>query len=110
MRLPEALASDPSPGLEAMLRYLQRRHHVVLRRLAFAGTPDQVAEQATELARAFQAAGNRNVTLRVLPATNHLFLPDSSGDPAGYPALAVHAIPSATLGIIADWLVARLRP
>jgi predicted transcriptional regulator/transcriptional regulator with XRE-family HTH domain len=33
-----ALASDPSPGLEAMLRYLQRRHHVMLRRVTAGDT------------------------------------------------------------------------
>jgi alpha-beta hydrolase superfamily lysophospholipase len=62
------------------------------------------SEQAGELAQAFRRAGNRDVTLRVLPATNHLFLPDSSGAPAGYSALAVRDIPPPTLGLIADWL------
>ncbi len=68
------------------------------------------AGQAGELASAFKAAGNRDVTLRVLPATNHLFLPDTSGDPAGYGALKESAIPRSTLGIIADWLAVRLLP
>jgi len=66
------------------------------------------AEQATELAKAFRSAGNKDVTVKVLPATNHLFLPDPSGDPAGYSKLAVNQIPRATLGIIADWLAMRL--
>jgi alpha-beta hydrolase superfamily lysophospholipase len=80
--------------------------------LVLQGATDRqvAAEQATELANAFKAAGNRDVTLRVLPATNHLFLPDPSGDPAGYGALTVTAIPRETLGIIADWCAARMLP
>jgi len=66
------------------------------------------AVQATELANAFRAAGNRDVTVHVLPATNHLFLPDPDGSPSGYARLATRAIPPATLGIIADWLATRL--
>jgi hypothetical protein len=46
----------------------------------------------------------------VLPATNHLFLPDPSGDPTGYGTLTVTAIPRSTLGIIADWCAARMLP
>ncbi len=67
------------------------------------------AEQAEELAAAFRAAGNRDVTQHVLPATNHLFLPDPDGDPSGYSALTTREIPRATLGLIADWLARRLR-
>ena len=74
-------------------------------------TDQQVAPaQATELAQAFKRAGNPDVTLRLLPATNHLFLPDPSGDPAGYSALKVSSIPRTTLGIIADWCAARMLP
>ena len=65
-------------------------------------------EQAGELANAFKAAGNRDVTVHVLPATNHLFLPDPSGEPSGYAALKVTAIPRETLGLIADWCAAHL--
>jgi alpha-beta hydrolase superfamily lysophospholipase len=112
-------AVDSLAAADAWLGFFARHDPLAVARtlksppvLVLQGATDRqvTAEQATELAGAFKAAGNRDVTLRVLPATNHLFLPDTNGDPAGYPALAVHAIPSATLGIIADWLVARLRP
>ena len=66
------------------------------------------AEQVGELAAAFKAAGNRDVTVHRLPATNHLFLPDPSGDPAGYARLASGDVPRETLGLIADWLASRL--
>ncbi len=61
-------------------------------------------EQAAELAAAFRVARNRDVTVRVLPATNHLFLTDPSGNPAGYSSLPNVALAPATLGAIADWL------
>jgi len=68
------------------------------------------AVQVDELAAAFKAAGNHDVTVHKLPATNHLFLSDPSGDPAGYSALTSSQVPPSTLGLIADWLVARLEP
>jgi hypothetical protein len=68
------------------------------------------AEQVDELAAAFKAAGNRDVTVKKLAATNHLFLPDPSGDPAGYAKLSSGVVPRETLGLIADWLAARLLP
>jgi dipeptidyl aminopeptidase/acylaminoacyl peptidase len=68
------------------------------------------AEQVDELAAAFKASGNRDVTVHKLPATNHLFLHDPSGDPSGYATLPSGQVPRETLGLIADWLAARLTP
>jgi fermentation-respiration switch protein FrsA (DUF1100 family) len=68
------------------------------------------AEQVDELAAAFKASGNRDVTVHKLPATNHLFLHDPSGDPSGYALVPSGQVPRETLGLIADWLVARLTP
>ena len=78
--------------------------------LVLQGATDQqvLQEQAAELAAAFRSAGNRDVTVRVLPATDHLFLPDPSGDPAGYTTLPDNQLTPKTLGAIADWLAARL--
>ena len=67
------------------------------------------AGQADELAAAMRGAGNPSVTVHRLPETDHLFLPDASGDPTGYPRLPVRLVPPATLGLIADWLVATMR-
>ena len=50
------------------------------------------------------------MTVHKLPATNHLFLADPSGDPAGYAKLPSGEVPRETLGLIADWLAARLLP
>lgn len=68
------------------------------------------ADQVNELSAAFKAAGNHDVTVHRLPATNHLFLHDPSGDPAGYSKLPSGEVPRETLGLIADWLSARLFP
>jgi len=82
------------------------RPHVLLMQ----GETDRqvTAGQANELAAAFRSSGNKDVTVHLLPATNHLFLPDTTGDPAGYAQLPSGEIPRATLGTIADWLASRL--
>lgn len=75
------------------------------------GTDRQVMpEQAEELAAAVRAAGNGDVTVRVFPGLNHLFLADAAGtaDPALYAALPDKRVPPAVLGALADWLAARL--
>ncbi len=57
------------------------------------------------------SSGSRgsSVTLRVFSGLNHLFLPDASGNPAGYGLLPEKQIPSEVLGTRADWLAAELR-
>ncbi len=65
-------------------------------------------EQAPALEKAFRAAGNRDVTMRLFPDLNHLFLPDPSGLPSGYAQLRDNKVAPQALGAMADWLVARL--
>jgi fermentation-respiration switch protein FrsA (DUF1100 family) len=74
------------------------------------GETDRQVEpaQADELATALRAGGNRQVTVRRLPATNHLFLADSSGNPAGYTALPSTRVSADALGTVADWLAREL--
>lgn len=60
-------------------------------------------EQADTLATIIRASGNTDVTLRKLPATNHLFLSDTSGKPAGYPQLKDMKVRADVLGVLADW-------
>jgi uncharacterized protein len=66
-------------------------------------------EQGPELAAAFRSGGNRDVTLKVFPSTNHLFLMDPFGNPSGYAALASKSVRADVLGTIADWLATKLR-
>lgn len=81
--------------------------------LVLQGATDwQVApEQADAIAAALREGGNRDVTVRVFPGLNHLFLHDPAGapDPAGYAALPDKQVPAAVLGALADWLAERLR-
>jgi len=71
--------------------------------------------EAAKLAAAFRAGGNRDVTVRMFPATNHFFLADSSGafvDAKGrlrYASLPSLRVRPEVLGAIADWLSARLK-
>jgi alpha-beta hydrolase superfamily lysophospholipase len=65
-------------------------------------------EQAEKLAALIRAGGNRDVTVRIIPATNHLFLGDSSGDFRNYDRLPTNRVAPAVLGPLADWLANRL--
>lgn len=68
--------------------------------------PEQVAEQEA----AFRAGGNTDVTARVLPGLNHLFVVDADGFPGNYRKLPPPVMVQAeALGIVVDWLAAHLR-
>jgi len=74
------------------------------------GTDRQVTpDQASELEAAIRGAGNRDVTMRVFPQMNHLFIHDPDGMPAGYGRLPNRRVEPEVLGVIADWLAAKLR-
>jgi uncharacterized protein len=67
------------------------------------------AGQADTLAAAMRAAGNRDVTVRVFPRLNHLFLVSpTNGAPSEYPALTDAAVPAEVLDTLAAWLRVRL--
>jgi alpha-beta hydrolase superfamily lysophospholipase len=61
-------------------------------------------EQADTLGAVLRAAGNARVTVRRLPATNHLFQRDASGVPSGYGALPARQVTSETLAIVLAWV------
>ncbi len=65
-------------------------------------------DQAPLLARAFRAGGDHDVTLKVFPNLNHLFVPDPSGLPEGYTRLPSFQVERDVLGTIADWAVQHL--
>ncbi len=65
-------------------------------------------EQAEQLAGALKQGGNLDVTVHRFPGLNHLFVPDSIGQPSGYAALKDGRVAPAVLGTLADWLVDRL--
>ena len=68
--------------------------------------PSQVAEKAA----AFRAAGNKDVTAKVVPGVNHLFVVDPDGYPPNYAKLpAPLRMQPEVVGTIVEWLVARLK-
>jgi hypothetical protein len=64
--------------------------------------------EGERLAALMKAGGNRDVTLRMLPDVNHLFLADASGDFLNYDKLKSNQVGPAVLGPLADWLVLKL--
>jgi hypothetical protein len=71
------------------------------------GTTDRqvTPEQADTLAAAIRSGGNGAVTVRLIPATNHLLLADTSGAPSGYGRLPSKLVGPTVLGPVVDWLV-----
>ena len=68
------------------------------------------AGQADTLAAAMRAGGNRDVTVRVFPGLNHLFVPSpTDGSPSEYASLADAAVNREVLDVMAGWLAQRLR-
>lgn len=66
------------------------------------------AAQAEALAAAIRRGGERDVTQRIFPDLNHLLLPDPSGDPLAYTTLRDTKVPAEVLGVLADWVAAKL--
>ncbi len=66
--------------------------------------------QADTLAAAIRAAGNRDVTVKIYPRLNHLFLPtEGDGSPAEYGSLRQVSLPAELLDDTARWLAEKLR-
>jgi dienelactone hydrolase len=65
--------------------------------------------EAEKTAAVIRGGGNRDVTVKVFPATNHLFV-DDAGVGFSYEKLPSYAVRPEVLGTIADWLVVRLKP
>lgn len=69
------------------------------------------AGQADTVAATLRASGNRDVTEKVYPGLNHLFLETrGDGSPTEYPGLTSTKLPANVLDDLTTWLVTRLRP
>lgn len=69
------------------------------------------AGQADTLARAIRSGGNRQVTVRVFPGLNHLFLiAPRDGSPSEYGEIRDASLPAAVLDTVATWLARTARP
>jgi uncharacterized protein len=80
--------------------------------LILTGSRDQqaVPEQVALQEAAFKEGGNKDVTARVLPDLNHLFVHDIDGFPGNYAKLPPPVMMQTdVLGMIAEWLAQRLR-
>jgi dipeptidyl aminopeptidase/acylaminoacyl peptidase len=80
--------------------------------LILTGSRDQQAppEQVPLMEAAFKEGGNKDVTARVVPDVNHLFVQDTDGFPGNYAKLPPPIMMRAdVLTMIGDWLAQRLR-
>ena len=70
------------------------------------GGDDQqvIASEAKTLETTFKAAGNRDVTMRVFPQLNHLFIHQPGGNPSGYATLASNLAAPDVIGLVAQWV------
>jgi dipeptidyl aminopeptidase/acylaminoacyl peptidase len=80
--------------------------------LILTGSRDQqaVPEQNPKIEAAFKAGGNKDVTARILPDLNHLFVHDTDGFPQNYAKLpAPIVVDPEVLEIVTKWLTKRLK-
>src|SRR5688500_631333 len=80
--------------------------------LILTGSRDQqaVPEEVALMEAAFKEGGNKDVTARVLPDLNHLFVQDTDGFPGNYAKLPPPIMMRTdVVGMITDWLAKRLR-
>jgi len=105
-----AAMSDPRRGAVWNYDPLPTARAIGVPVLLLQGATDQQIspEQVDTLASAFRSGGNADVTVRVFEATNHMFLADENGSPAGYRLLPSDQVGSEVLGALADWIVDRL--
>lgn len=112
-KYPQAIRGLSSPWGRAFLAYdpLTTMRKVRQPVLILQGALDQqvTAEQARMLEEAARAGGNKDVTVRVFPNLNHLFLPAKTGAENEYAALETYNLSDDLLATIADWLQLKLR-
>ena len=76
------------------------------------GSRDQqaVPEQLPKIEAAFKEGGNKDVTARILPDLNHLFVHDPDGFPGNYAKLPAPIMMQAdVVEMVTDWLVQRFK-
>ena len=95
----EYFAYDPLPTARKVKQPL----------LILQGERDRQVDQshAQVLAAAVRDAGNKDVTVKVFPTLNHLFLPSTTGSFNEYSHLSTTKIPDDVLDTLTDWLKAR---
>lgn len=112
-KYPEAIRSLNVDWTRAFLTYepLPTLRKVRQPILILQGALDRqvTAEQASMLERAARAAGNKDVTVRIFPNLNHLFLPARTGKENEYATLNTYLIPDEVLDALSNWLQQKLK-
>lgn len=107
----ERMAEENNPWLKSFLAHdpLVTARKVRAPALVLHGETDRqvTADQAEPLGEALRASGGADVTVRVFPGLNHLFIADPSGDPAGYIRLPGGGMSTEVVGLIAEWISGR---
>jgi dienelactone hydrolase len=95
------LAYDPLPAIRKVRQPI----------LILQGEIDRqvTADQAELIKKSASGAGNRDVTARVFPGLNHLFLPARTGSPSEYSSLSTSVSPDDVMKELSEWLVRRLK-
>jgi len=111
-RIDAMMAADP--WMKFFLTYdpAATMRRVKTRVLILTGSRDQqaVPEQVALMEAAFKEGGNKDVTARVLPDLNHLFVHDTDGFPGNYAKLPPPVmVQNDVLVMVTDWLAQRLR-
>jgi fermentation-respiration switch protein FrsA (DUF1100 family) len=104
VRLPwikEFWTYDPLPTIRRVRQPILVLHGALDRQVA--------ADQAGMIEQAARTAGNRDVTVRVLPSLNHLFLPSKTGAFSEYSTLETSVVGDDVLKPLGDWLAAKLK-
>ncbi len=106
------MAADPWMNFFLTYDPAATMRHLRIPVLILSGSRDQQAApaQVALMAAAFKAAGNTNVTARVLPDLNHLLVHDTDGFPENYAKLPPPVMTDAgAVQIITDWLAQQLQ-
>ena len=111
-RIDAMMAADP--WMKFFLTYdpASTMRHVKTPVLILTGSRDQqaVPEQVPLMEAAFKESGNKDVTARVVPDVNHLFVQDTDGFPGNYTKLpAPVMMRNDVVMMIGDWLAQRLK-
>ena len=111
-RIDAMMATDPWMKFFLTYEPASTMRHVKTPVLILTGSRDQqaVPAEVALMEAAFKEAGNKDVTAKVLPDVNHLFVQDTDGFPQNYAKLpAPIMVRDDVVTIVGDWLTKRLR-
>jgi len=111
-RIDAMMAADPWMKFFLTYEPASTMRHVKTPVLILTGSRDQqaVPAEVALMEAAFKEGGNKDVTAKVLPDVNHLFVQDTDGFPQNYGKLpAPIMVRDDVVTIVGDWLAKRLR-